>query len=171
LLKTPGKITSKAKRYYLKEKGTSKETTQDKSYEIDWQKIEAHKKYDGFVAIATNAKGIEVTEVLDQYRHLYQIEHTFRTFKSYLEARPMFHWKDERIRQLELKQAGKPHTERHIRRSLNQMQVSLVEQGNNQFYMRSKMSAGQRDILNVLKIKKIPNLSPKNAMKKYINWY
>ena len=187
LLKTPGKITSKAKRYYLKEKGVSKEATQPKSYEIDWQKIEAQKKYDGFIAIATNAKEIEVPEVLDQYRHLYQIEHTFRTFKSYLEARPMFHWKDERIRghlclcyiaytlmnhlQLELKQAGKPHSERHIRRSLNQMQVSLVEQGKNRFYMRSKMNASQRDILNVLKIKKIPNLSPENAMKKYINWY
>lgn len=186
LLKTPGKITSKAKRYYLKEKGISKEATQNKSYEIDWQKIEEQKKYDGFVAIATNAKGIEVPDILDQYRHLYQIEHTFRTFKSYLEARPMFHWKDERIRghlclcyiaytlmnhlQLELKQAGKPHTERHIRRSLKQMQVSLIEQGYNQFYMRSKMNAGQHDILNVLKIKKIPNLSPKNAMKKYINW-
>ena len=84
----------------------------------------------------------------------------------------MLHWKDERIRghlclcyiaytlmnhlQLELKQADKPQTERHIRRSLNKMQVSLVQQGNSQFYMRSNMDAGQRDILNVLKIKKIP---------------
>ena len=30
-------------------------------------------------------------QVLDHYHHLYQIEHAFRTFKGYLETRPMFH--------------------------------------------------------------------------------
>jgi len=38
-----------------------------------------------------------ITEVLDQYKQLYKIEHCFRTFKSYPETRPMFSLDRRRI--------------------------------------------------------------------------
>lgn len=180
LLKTPSKLERKASRYFLKKQATGKNTT----YEIDWDKIEQQKKYDGFLAIATNVNDLSTTEILDQYRHLFQIEHAFRTFKSYLEARPIFHWKDSRIRghlclcymaytllnhlQLELKNNGIPHTEQTIRKALDRMQVSLIAQGKNKFYLRSKMNQQQQNILKALKIKNIPNLTPEAGMEKYI---
>lgn len=180
LLKNPSKIERKASRYFLKKQAEGKNTP----YEIDWDKIEQQKKYDGFLAIATNVKELETIQILDQYRHLFQIEHAFRTFKSYLEARPMFHWRDSRIRghlclcymaytllnhlQLELKTNGLPHTEQTIRKALSRMQVSLIAQGNNRFYLRSKMDEQQQNILKVLKIKRIPNIIPKTAMTKYV---
>ncbi|MCP9769327.1 hypothetical protein EGI22_15555 [Lacihabitans sp. LS3-19] len=61
------------------------------------EKIAAAERYDGFLAISTNNQTLPVSDVLDQYKQLFKIEHSFRTFKSHLETRPMFHWTDQRI--------------------------------------------------------------------------
>lgn len=126
------------------------------NYQIDQQKIERNEKYDGFLAIATNVKGIDTALILDHYKHLYQVEHAFRTFKSYLETRPMFHWTDQRIKghlclcyiaytiqifiSNQLKKNRTPLTENNIRSTLDKMQLSLIEQGGEQYYLRSKQS-------------------------------
>lgn len=78
-------------RVKLKKK-ESKET-----YVFNEDKIAEDEKYDVFLAIATNNTKLPITEVLDQYKQLYKIEHNFRTFKSHLETRPMFHWTNKRI--------------------------------------------------------------------------
>ena len=96
------------------------------------------------------------------YHHLYQIEHSFRTFKSYLETRPMFHWTNKRIEghiclcymaysllnnlQLRLAKNGLKHSEQTIRDHLSKMQVSLVNQGGKHFYLRSKKNRNQPTI-------------------------
>jgi len=91
LLKNPSEVMNKASRLFLKNNG-------DNHFELDQEKIEKSSEYDGFVCISTNLKNVDVGEVLSRYKDLYQIEHSFRSFKSYLETRPIFHWNDQRIR-------------------------------------------------------------------------
>ncbi len=68
-----------------------------KPAELNMEQIEKDAQYDGFKAIATNMKGISVAELLSKYSDLFEVEHAFRTLKSQLEIRPMFHWTDKRI--------------------------------------------------------------------------
>lgn len=178
MLKAPSKLKNKASRYYLK-------NTTGEQYEIDTKKIENAKKFDGFLAISTNTKELSIPVVLEQYKNLFQIEHSFRTFKSYLEARPIFHWNDERIRghiclcyiaytlqnhlQLQLKSDNTLFSENKIRKLLDKMQVSLIRQGDEQFYLRASLDKEQEELIKLLKLKKLPNLFPKDDLDKYIN--
>lgn len=90
MLKQPSNIEKKAKRYFLKNTG-------EKKYELDPGKIERQVRFDGFKAITTNAKDVTPQLALEKYKDLYKIEQSFRSFRSYFETRPMFHWTDTRI--------------------------------------------------------------------------
>lgn len=177
LLKHPEQLKKKAHHYFLKS------NTQNK-YEINQEKIKKSEKYDGLLAISANTKALTIEEILDNYRHLYQIEQTFRTFKSYLETRPMFHWTDQRIQghiclcyiayallnqmQLRLEKVNSKMSEQQLRQIIDQMQVSLVKQEENQFYLRSKMDDTTRVLLNKMGLKPLPNILPMAKMNQYI---
>ncbi len=49
------------------------------------------------MTVATNNKELSMEQLLDGYKQLYKIEQSFRSFKSFLETRPMFHWTEQRI--------------------------------------------------------------------------
>lgn len=177
LLKTPSQLKKKAHHYYLK-------NTEGEKYVVDTDKIKRSEKYDGFLAIAYHTKGLTHEEVLDHYHHLYQIEHSFRTFKGYLETRPMFHWTDKRIRghiclcyiaysllnhlQLRLAKQGTPLTEQAIRTHLSKMQVSLVKQADQYFYLRSKATQTSQYLLQAVAEKDLPDLFPKDQLIKHL---
>ena len=177
LLKNPSQLKKKASHYYLK-------NTEGEKYEVDDEKIKNNEKYDGILAIAYNAKGITHEQALDHYHHLYQIEHSFRTFKSYLETRPMFHWTNKRIEghiclcymaysllnnlQLRLAKNGSKHSEQTIRDHLSKMQVSLVNQGGNLFYLRSRKTEISQQLLQAVSEKDLPDLFPKDQVTKYL---
>ncbi|MFY0655114.1 MAG: IS1634 family transposase [Cyclobacteriaceae bacterium] len=177
LLKNPSQLKKKAHHYYLK-------NTEGEKYVVDTEKIKRNEKYDGFLAIAYHAQGLTHTEVLDHYHHLYQIEHSFRTFKGYLETRPMFHWTNKRIQghiclcyiaysllnqlQLRLARQGTPFSEQTIRTHLSKMQVSLVKQANQYFYLRSKVTEIVQKILQAVAEKNLPDLFYKDQIFKYL---
>lgn len=175
LIKHPSQLKNKARRFYLKQDGKDQ-------YVLDTEKINNTAQYDGFLAITTNATNIDATQVLDHYHHLFQIEHSFRTFKSYLETRPMFHWTDRRIEGHiclcylayvilnHLLQRLKRHklTESQIRKTLSKMQVSHVKQLNEQYYLRSKQSEKENIILKALGINPLTNLIPANKIENYL---
>ena len=177
LIKHPEQLKKKAHHYFLSS------NTQNK-YELNQDRIKQSEKYDGILAISTNAKHLSVAEVLDNYRHLYQIEQTFRTFKSYLEIRPMFHWTDKRIQghiclcyiayallnqmKLRLEKSKMKITENQLRKLIDKMQLSLVKQKDKQFYLRSAMEDGTRGIINKMGLRALPNIVPKEKIMNYI---
>lgn len=146
LLANPALLKKKPARYFLKSDG-------NQAYSLDENKVEQSEKYDGFLAISTNNTSLPVTEVLQQYKQLYKIEHSFRTFKSHLETRPMFHWTDSRIEghiclcyiafALQNYVLGKANkstltfTENSLRKTLDKMQVSLLKHNTETVYIRS----------------------------------
>jgi len=168
LLKTPSKLKNKAYRYFLKANNTEQ-------YHLDEQKIAQAAKYDGLIAISTNTV-LDPTKILDQYKQLYKIEQSFRTFKSHLEVRPMFHWTDMRIAGHiclcyialtmqnwvinKVNKKGHHITEQSLRKTLDLMQVSEIQNNGNNFFIRSKQSSSQVTIQKALGLKALPPMFP-----------
>jgi transposase len=177
LLKQPESLKKKAKKHYLKQVGKSK-------FVLDEDKIKRSERFDGFLTIATNNKDLSTAEILKAYKQLYMIEQSFRTFKTFLETRPMFHWTPKGILghlalcyisftllnylQLKLKQKNNPQSENQIRRNLLKMEVSLIRQENHEYYLRSQTPEGTKQIMKVLSIKELPDLIPKGAINQYL---
>ena len=84
-------LTSRLKKPYIKISRKAK-------LEIDLDKLNHEKQFDGFFGIQTNLEKINAKEILNTYRGLWQVEQTFRIAKSNLEIRPVFHYSVDRIR-------------------------------------------------------------------------
>lgn len=177
LLANPSLLKKKPQRYFLKETST-------KSYQLDNEKIAASEKHDGFLAISTTAGNLPPTEVLEQYKQLYKIEHTFRTFKNHLETRPMFHWTDKRIEGhiclcyiaytllnyvlLKVNEKQQTLTESSLRKLLDNMQVSLLQHNQQQVYIRSKPQEKEAVLQQGLGLKPLTPIIPKDQLQKYL---
>lgn len=177
LLKNSSSLQGKAAQYFIKNQAQSQ-------WVLDEEKVKKQALYDGFLAISTNVTGIETATILDNYKHLFQIEHTFRSMKSFLETRPMFHWNDERIKGhiclcfiaytllqaliRKLAQADSPQSENAIRATLDSMQLSLLAQAGHQVYVRSKNSPAIHDMLKAMKINALPDMISKEHIYSYL---
>jgi transposase len=176
-IKNPTVLEKKAKHHFLKKENSE-------TYALDQEKIMKSERFDGFKTIATNNKNLSVDQLLDAYKQLYRIEHSFRSFKTFLETRPMYHWTENRIRghlalcyiaftllnylQLQLKRNGYCQSENDIRRNLIRMQMSLITQNNNEYYLRSKTEEEAKQILKALQMREIPDLIPKANLNQYL---
>jgi transposase len=177
LLKNQTLIKSKARRYYLKEDNQG-------IFSIDEDKLARDARFDGFIAIATSNMELSEPVILDHYKHLYRIEHSFRSFKSHLETRPMFHWTDKRIEGhiclcyiayallsnalLVMEKSGMKISEDELRRLLDKMQVSLIEQKKEEYYLRSRENESVEKLSTVFKLNQLPNISPKSSIGNYL---
>ena len=177
LLQHPGLLKKKASRFYLSAKG-------NQQYELNTAKIKADEVYDGILAIATNNTTLAHTLILEQYKQLYKIEHTFRTFKSHLKMRPMFHWTDKRIEghiclcyiaytlqhyiQQKLQAAKMPCSEKHLRNILDHMQVSLLKHNDEKVFLRARPQEGQTALQQALGLKQLPPLLQSQQVSTYL---
>ena len=64
--------------------------------ELNESKILEDEKWDGLKGYVTNAK-LKPKEIIENYRHLWQIEKAFRISKTDLKVRPIYHHKRKRI--------------------------------------------------------------------------
>ncbi len=177
LLKKPSLIKKKASRYFIKQHGENK-------YTLNIDKIKNDARYDGILAIATNVKGLAHEKILEQYKQLFKIEHTFRVFKSHLEARPMFHWTDKRIEGhiclcymaytllnwvlQKLKNFPIPITENILRQMLDKMQVSLIQHNEKKVYLRSAQQPHEAKLQQKLGLRMLPPIFPLEQLTQYI---
>jgi hypothetical protein len=76
-------------RKYLKARG--------RRFEIDSAKVEAEARYDGKWVLETDL-AIDAAEVALKYKELWQVEAVFRSVKSVLDTRPIYHRRDATIR-------------------------------------------------------------------------
>jgi len=86
---TKSGINNKGYNKFLKMEG-------DVTLEIDQDKVKQDERWDGLKGYLTNSS-LTKEEVLENYRHLWQIEKAFRVAKNELRIRPIFHRKKERI--------------------------------------------------------------------------
>jgi transposase len=85
-------VGNKGFRKYLKKMG------KDKGFEIDQAKIKAEARYDGKWVLRTSRDDLGANQVALKYKQLLTVESLFRSAKSLLQTRPVFHKKDETIR-------------------------------------------------------------------------
>jgi len=71
--------------------------TDQGAFRIDEEKIREEVRYDGKWVLKTNTD-LATAEVALKYKQLWMVEEIFRTAKSLLETRPIFHKRDETIR-------------------------------------------------------------------------
>lgn len=67
------------------------------AFSIDRQKIEEEALFDGKWVLTTNTR-LNAENVALKYKELWMVEHTFRSMKSLLATRPVYHRLDETIR-------------------------------------------------------------------------
>ena len=72
-------------------------TTTGPHFDIDWDKAEADARFDGLWVLRTDLE-VDAAEVALKYKELWQVEDLFRSVKSVLRARPIYHQTDEAIR-------------------------------------------------------------------------
>lgn len=68
-----------------------------KGFEIDRDKVEQEARFDGKWVLRTNTD-LPAKEVALKYKQLWRVEQIFRTVKSILHTRPIYHKRDETIR-------------------------------------------------------------------------
>lgn len=177
LLKNPSLLKKKASRYFIKQQGKG-------SYELDKERIKQNEKYDGLLAIATNTVNLTHQQVLEQYKQLFKIEHTFRTFKSHLETRPIFHWTNRRIEGhiclcyiaytlqhwvlQKLSNFPIAITENILRKMLDCMQVSLIQHNDKKIYLRSAQQPYEAKLQQTLGIKSLPPIIAKDNLAQHL---
>jgi len=147
---------------------------------LDMDRIKADQKYDGFKAISTTTN-LEVEQILSKYRDLFEVEQTFRTLKSQLEIRPMFHWTDKRIRghvnmcfmaytflNYIRNKTGLQYKE--LIKTLDKMQVSkTVDKASGKVtYIRSSINDQQQLLQKHLQINIPPDATTQAAINQYI---
>jgi hypothetical protein len=84
-------VGNKGYRKYLKTSAPSRR------FQIDEDKIKAQEKYDGLWVLQTDLD-LPAKEVALRYKELWMVEQIFRTMKSILENRPIYHKADATIR-------------------------------------------------------------------------
>jgi hypothetical protein len=82
-------VGNKGYRKYLKSEG--------KNFSIDEDKIKEEARFDGKWVLRTNTS-LDTAEVALKYKQLWMVEDLFRSIKSILETRPIYHKRDETIR-------------------------------------------------------------------------
>ena len=64
---------------------------------LDKTKVSEDKKWDGLKGYLTNTS-LSKEDVIENYKHLWNIEKAFRISKNEIKIRPIYHYKNERIR-------------------------------------------------------------------------
>jgi len=82
-------VGNKGYRKYLRAGG--------KQFAVDEDKIKEEARYDGKWVLTTNTN-LTAREVALKYKQLWMVEDVFRSMKSLLDTRPIYHNRDETIR-------------------------------------------------------------------------
>ncbi|HMB06510.1 MAG TPA: IS1634 family transposase, partial [Isosphaeraceae bacterium] len=123
-------------------------------FQIDEAKIAEDARYDGKWVLRTNTE-LDSAEVALQYKQLWMVEHWFRSCKSLLQTRPIYHKCDETIRghvscsflalvlrqelQARLEERGHDLEWADVIGDLDRLQVVEVEQDGKRFLLRSEV--------------------------------
>src|SRR3954451_23689550 len=122
-------------------------------FRIDEAKIAEEARYDGKWVLRTNTE-LDAAEVALQYKQLWRVEHWFRSCKSLLQTRPIYHKCDETIRghvfcsflalvlrqelQARLEERGHDLEWADVIQDLDRLQAVEVEQDGKRFLLRSE---------------------------------
>ena len=158
-------VGNKGYRKYIK--------VQEKHFVIDEDKIQSEARYDGKWVLRTNTE-LSAQDVALKYKLLWMVEQMFRSTKSILETRPIWHKCDETIRghvfcsflALVLKTELYERLERKgcryewddIRRDLEALQETELRIEEETYYLRTQLRGTCHDVLRAANVTIPPTL-------------
>jgi transposase len=136
---------------------------------IDKTKVKAEERLDGKYLIRTSDDTLSSVDVALGYKQLYQVENAFRTLKTTLELRPVYHRLEDRIRSHILlcwmalllirvmeNQTGQTWTK--LRRSLSRIQATVLKTSSGSMTKTSTLNPALKQLFKDLKIKEPPRI-------------
>jgi transposase len=138
---------------------------------INKAKIKQEEKLDGKYLLSTSDQHLSAEDIALGYKQLMEVERAFRTLKSTLCLRPMYHSKDDRIRShvllcwlallmIRIAEVGVGTSWPKIRRQMQQLNLIEFFDKNGRILQHTELTLDQRNILKKLKIK-----PPKRVLK------
>ncbi len=131
--------------------------TEGPKFTIDEEKVKWEDRFDGKWVLETDLEELSAEEAALQYKQLWMVEEMFRTVKTLLETRPIFHKCDETIRghvfcsflalllrkelQDRLEAQGDKFEWAELLRDLEALQSTEVESQGKRFLLRSDLEA------------------------------
>jgi hypothetical protein len=159
-------VGNSAYRRYLK-------TPDDKHFEIDERRVAEDARHDGLYVLRTNMR-LDALAVMLRYRELLEVEDIFRTTKSILDTRPIYHQTDEAIRghvfcsflALVLRKLLETHLVKArlkpewgaLLRELDRLQQVETEQDGKQFILRTPVTGDVGRVFKAVGIALPPNI-------------
>lgn len=148
----------------------------DATIEINHEKLEREKLWDGLHGVITNHHGLTAEQIIKHYHGLWQVEQCFRLSKHDLKIRPVFHWTPQRIQahiaicfmalvcmrylHYRIKTQYSGLSEQQIRQSLLSVQVSILkhQQTGTLYGVPSKINQDTKKIYQImgLKLSEVP---------------
>jgi len=138
---------------------------------IDKAKVKQEQKLDGKYLLSTSDQHLSAEDIALGYKQLMEVERAFRTLKSTLNLRPVYHSKDDRIRshvmicwlslllvRIAEVESGLSWTK--IRRKMQQLNLIELFDKDGRILQHTEPGQDQRNILNTLDIK-----PPKRVLK------
>jgi transposase len=151
-------------RRYVKELKSGKLT-------IDNTKVKQEEKRDGKYLLSSSDKSLSAEEIALGYKQLIEVERAFRTLKTTLSLRPIYHSKDERIRShvllcwlalllVRIVETKTGLSWPRIRRQMQRLHLGEFLNKKHRVLKHTELAEDQRNILKTLKIK-----PPKSVLK------
>ena len=137
---------------------------------IDRAAIEREARLDGKWLLRTSDETLSAADLATAYKQLYQIERGWRDFKGTLKLRPIFHYREDRIRAhvqlcwlalllIRVVENATGMSWRAARQELDRMHLVTLATSEGRFAKRSLTTPGQRQILAALELPEPPAFS------------
>jgi len=131
---------------------------------INMAKVRQDEKLDGKYLLSTSDRHLSAEDIALGYKQLLEVEQAFRTLKTTLELRPVYHSRDDRIRShillcwlalllVRVAEVETGRTWRHIRRHMQQQNLVDLFGANGRILQHTEPTPEQRNILKKLNIK------------------
>jgi len=141
---------------YLKELKSGK-------LKVDKAKVRQYEKLDGKYLLSTSDKSLPAEDVALGYKQLMEVERAFRTLKSTLSLRPVYHTKDDRIRShvllcwlalllVRICELETGMTWLRVRAEMERLHLGKFLHKDNRILQYTELTKNQRNILKKLKI-------------------
>jgi transposase len=141
---------------YLKELKSGK-------LKVDKSKVKRDEKLDGKYLLSTSDKSLPAEDVALGYKQLMEVERAFRTLKSTLSLRPVYHTKDDRIRShvmlcwlalllIRIAELETDMTWPRVRAEMERLHLGEFLHKDGRILQYTEMTVIQRKILKLLKI-------------------
>ena len=136
---------------------------------IDYGKVREEEKLDGRYLLRTSDDTLSAEDVVLGYKQLIEVEEAFRTLKSTLDMRPVYHWLDDRIRAhvmlcwlalllVRVAETRAKDTWRNMRRELQRMHLTQLKLPGALATRRTETTAMQAQIFKSLGVKEPPKV-------------